>query len=475
MIPVPSHNLTVVDGGIGIVGSDSGLTLKIGTSTAGTAGLFYSYAGSDTQRVFTELGEGPGPHAVAKHLIQSGGKPVLFLKVAPSTPGSSSAVTKSGGGPTVSLTGTPNDQYDMQIAIVTGGAVGTSTFRYTMDGGDTWSDVYATAATFLLPTGVTANFAAGTYVALETYTWTDTAPAMNTTDVGTALDAATASPYEFEFVHIVGQTADAASCATMAALVSTKLVAAWGAHRPYFAVMEAPAVAPSGLATSFASYADKAVIACAGFAEVIDDKSGLIQKRSIGRVIAPRIARNPLAVAIARDPADSDLDPLPDVVKLVPDGAVASSGYSDAATDPTLNNARFTTCMTFVGRPGYYPTGTGLTMASTSSDFQLIPYLRILRKALVVWYAYGLTLMAKRLPTNPKTGFLQEAIASGIEKKGEALIRAALGNAITGVRVTVSRTDKVAQTQTLNSKVRIVVGGYAITVNSELGFADSLS
>jgi hypothetical protein len=63
-------------------------------------------------------------------------------------------------------------------SFTTTGASGTATFRYSLDGGDTYSATYATAATFLLPSGVTANMAAGTYVISTTYTWTDTAPAL---------------------------------------------------------------------------------------------------------------------------------------------------------------------------------------------------------------------------------------------------------------------------------------------------------
>lgn len=474
MIPVPSHNLTMRDGGLALAGSAVGSSFKIGTSTSGTASTFESFAGTDVQGVYDTLGDGPLPNATAKHLIHSGGQPVTTYKQTPTTAGASSAVTKVGGGPNVTLSGTPNDQYEYIIKIVGGGVVGTSTFQYSADGGDSWSPIYATAATFLMPSGVTANFAAGTYVANETYSWTDTAPTMTTGDVGTAMDAIIASAYDGEFVHILGQTADASSCLTMATLVATKVATAWAAHRYFFALMEAPAVAPSGLATSFSAFESKGVIICGGFAEIINDKTGEVQKRSVARSIAPRIARNPFAVAIARDVSDSDLDPLPDIVRLVPDGAAASTGYYDAANDQTLNNARFTTCMSFVGRGGYYPTGTGLTMASVTSDYQLIPYLRIILQAARVWYLYGLTNLVRRLRVDPKTGFILPLLADAIERQGESRIRTGLGDNIDGVKVTVNREDKIASEQVLRAKIRVVVGGYLITFESEIGLADSL-
>jgi hypothetical protein len=474
VVPVPSHTLAIRDGGLGLVGSLTGSSFKIGGSTSGTAGSFYSYAGTDVQKVFDDLGDGPLPHAVAKHLLRSNGKPVIAYKATTSTAGTSTSVTQVGTGPLVTLTGAPNDQYDSSIKIILGGVIGTSTFQYSLDGGDTWSDTLATASTYLLPSGVTANFAAGTYVLGTTYSWTDTAPAMTTTNVGAAFDAITASAYAGEFVHVVGQTADASSCLTMATLVATKVASAWAAKRWYFACMEAPAVDPAGLVTSFASFADKGVLIFGGFAETVNDKTSQIQKRSIGRTLAGRIARQTLAVAIARDELDSSLDPLVDVSKLVPDGAAASTGYYDAATDPQLNNARFTTAMTFVGLEGFYPTGTGQTMAATGSDFQLLPYLRIILAVAQVWYLFGLKNLVKRIRTDPKTGFIKEAFAISIENAGKAAIKALLGDNIEAVQVIVNRADKIVQTQTLKAKVRIVVSGYILTFDSEIGLADSL-
>lgn len=82
-----------------------------------------------------------------------------------------SAVTHVGSGPTVTIAGTPTGLSRVTMAITTGGALGTSQFTYAVDGG-TASAPQATAATFLVPgTGITATFAAGTYVIADTYSW----------------------------------------------------------------------------------------------------------------------------------------------------------------------------------------------------------------------------------------------------------------------------------------------------------------
>lgn len=474
--PIPSVSLTIKDGGLGIVSSDaSRVTFLVGTSSLGTAGNFYSYGGSSVSQIATDLGVGPLAAQAAKHLLKSSGSQVICYKVAASTAGSSSAVTRSGGssGPLVTLSGAPNDQYDSIVTIVAGGAVGTATFKYSLDGGDTYSETLATAATYLLPSGVTVAFPAGTYVAAETYSWTDTAPSMTSGDIGTAMDAITASSYQGRRVHILGQASSAANALTIATLLQTKVEAAHAGKKYIYAIFESPAVDKASLISTFSGLDAKFVVGCAGFAEVIEDSTNRIQKRSSGRCIVPRVARNPISVHCARNSTDSDLDALTDVSQLVPSGAVAASGYHDEEKTPGLNAARFSTLRTITGRPGFFITN-GLTFASSTSDFQQVQYVEIMLAAAEALYAFGLTQLGVRVRKDAQTGYILEAFAAAFDSAAEAALRAALGDAVTGVRVLINRTDDLTSDPTLRAKVRLVVDGYALEFNPELGFADSL-
>lgn len=78
--------------------------------------------------------------------------------------------------PAVTITGENSLAIDsVKVDIQTGGAVTTATFRYSFDGGTTWEESsVATAATYEMkqkgiPTGLTLNFAAGTYNADNLY------------------------------------------------------------------------------------------------------------------------------------------------------------------------------------------------------------------------------------------------------------------------------------------------------------------
>ncbi len=77
--------------------------------------------------------------------------------------------------PPVTITGTltpgTNMAYQFALDIVAGGALGTATFKYTLNGGTSYSSTASTAASVLLGnTGLTANFPAGTYSTNNVYT-----------------------------------------------------------------------------------------------------------------------------------------------------------------------------------------------------------------------------------------------------------------------------------------------------------------
>ena len=468
-----SAAVTIADGGLGIVGAGlDGTCALIGTASSGTNVELNSYGGSETNDIVTEYTSGPLCDQGVKHLLNSGGKTTTLIKSAGATAGASSAVTQSGTGPTVTVSGAPVDDYDSIVVIIAGGARGTATFQYSLDGGDTYSDTIATAATYLLPSGVTVNFAVGTYVADETYSWTDTAPINSTSNIGAALDALITSATDVEMVHVLGSAASAADAATMAATLSTKVASAWAAHKYFFIVFEGAEATVASHATAFASYADKGVVGCGGFCELVNARTGEVEKKSSARVIVPRLARNPISIMPWRDAADANLDPFSDVVSLVTSDNTESEGYHDEEASPGYTAARFNSLRTVTGTQGVYAAG-GVTMAANTSDFQLLPYLRIVLKAARTWYQFAISQLGRRVPTK-NGGTIDERFARAIERLGEARIEAALGSDIIESRVLVSRTDVITSTQTLNAQIRVRVGGYLLTFNSEIGLASEL-
>lgn len=82
-------------------------------------------------------------------------------------------VVQAGAGPAVTAAGTPDATRDFVVEITTGGALGVGQYRWSKDGGQTWDESGLTlaASDVLGTTGITASFAAGTYVIGTRYSW----------------------------------------------------------------------------------------------------------------------------------------------------------------------------------------------------------------------------------------------------------------------------------------------------------------
>lgn len=472
--PIPSSSLSIQDGASGIAADDTSAdSWKIGASSLGVAGTIYSFRGTKTQSVRTSIGYGPGPDAVIDHLIESGGKTVHFVKGAAGNAGANSSVTASGGGPAVTLTGTPNNDFEGIVKVTLGGIVGTSRFKFSLDGGDTYSDEIVTASTYLMPnTGVTLNFAAGTYVLDETYSFTCTGPSNTSANIAAALDIIIASPLVGGFVHVVGNAATAADTDTIVVAVGAKMSTAEAAKKFMFAIVESPPVAASGLITEYADLVQLRVCVAGGFLEhVANDNSGRVSKRSFGRTLAARIAKVPISVDPSRDATDSNLEALPNVKTLVPFGSAASTGYHDEGVTPGLNAARVSVAMSHVGLEGYYVCNA-LILAGAGSDFQRVTYRRIMDRACAVTYQATLRYLAKKILVDRTTGFILESQAQAIESDIGAKLRAALvakGHA-SEVTVVVNRADNLLADSTLRVKIRITGPSYSTVLETEIGF-----
>lgn len=196
MPAIPSATETVRDGGLGLSSPASMMEIVIGYSSLGDQNELALYSSPATLR--DERGYGPGVEHGINTLSKPAGKgggPIGFISVDPSiassiaqviaawgTPGTRGTLTQSGAGPVITIAGDPMLGAALRIEIQTGGAVGTATFRWSIDGGSNWlaSAVATTGgvvelSTADLDTGITATFPAGTYVSAETYDWTLTA------------------------------------------------------------------------------------------------------------------------------------------------------------------------------------------------------------------------------------------------------------------------------------------------------------
>lgn len=460
---LPGVKQTIRDGASGALALGSDLHVKIGISSEGDELTFKVYSDPDT--LADDFGGGPLVEAGAYH-IQNTGLPVAVVRIAAAdvTDGALGAITASGAGPTITdsvvTASTPVDAYELILEIVAGGAIGAATYRYSVDGGDSYSRAYVTSAAVVLDdTGIRLDLPEGTYVAGDTYTATCTAPSASTQGIADAIDAAVSSPVPFRMLHVIGYGADAASLATLATSVQSILAGAEANDFTYtYAMLEAPDATDADLVSGTAAVGTNRVAVTGGFAEIVSPLSQRVYSRPAAWVVVAEIMRR----SIAQDPGYfAPFGPALGVTKLARDEFVT----------PLLDAARFNTLRTYKGRQGSYVT-RGRIMATSGSDFENLCNRQVMDVACAVAYDALLNYVNKDLQVDGATGALVESEAQAIEAFVLGKLRAAItapGHA-SDVQFVLSRTQDVLTTETLKAKTRVLPKAYSRFIENELSF-----
>jgi hypothetical protein len=415
---------------------------------------------SPTQAV-TDLGYGPLTESTTHSLAVAGGT-VLAVPLNPSTAGTNTSVSHVGtGGGTVAVSGTPNDSYNFVVNIVLGGALGTAQFKYSLDGGASYSATFIvpSGGTYAVPkTGLTLTFAS-TFVAADLYTFGSTAPSYVIGDVQDAVAALLASGQAFGFIHLVGTAASVAASASMAAAMETLLLSAASVNFVFaHADLEVASDTDANVASAFTSTVCTRVNPCAGFESVSSSVLGSgTLSRNCGFSVAAREAAVPEQNSLGR----------------VADGPVAgvTAIARNEALSPSLDAVGFTTLRTYQGLPGAYFT-QGHMLVNPGSDFFSSQNRRVMDLACGVAYAALLPFLNDTLRVNTSGGTISDAQAATIENTVNGKLAAALigPGAAVASSVVVDRTNNVLATKTLNVTVRVLPFAYPAYINVSIGF-----
>lgn len=393
--------ITLVDnGGAAITVPNQQVQLVIGTCSSGTVGQIISTRSPNTLN--NTCGWGPGVEAAS--LTCLGGGTVLFIRAATAVAGTSSAVIHTGTGTSVlSITGTPFDTYYVKIVVMANAtiATGPSLIQISLDAGRTFSPTvnFGTATTYAIPgTSITLNWAAGTLVAGDTFTFGTVEPMWNDAGIQSALNAYVASPYSQQTVgsvHIVGGAAAGGAAGADATAIGGYLEGEASAIQPLFnaAILSArdasPAAAYGGTAESesawmtsiladYSAVAQKRIAACGAYWNIT---SALVNplgvsprfRRSVAYAIAQRTvllsgpnrswgrvkdgALAPIVINPTTDPTDGFI-------------------YHNEAISPGLNAGRFVTTTTRSYLQGVYCLQAN-NMAATGAQINSWPLISI--------------------------------------------------------------------------------------------------
>lgn len=397
------------------------------------------------ERVVTEFTGGGGVELVSAILTaaRGNGATVLFVPVPASVAGSSSGVTASNdSAPAVTLSGTPLDDFEARVEILLGGARGVATYRLSLDGGDTWlGETVTAAAVAIAGTGLTLNFATGTYVLADYYTWTSYAPYYAAADLAAAFDSIKRKGLRGKCAFVVGQVSGATdalkatAAASIFSTISTKIDELATAKIYTVGIMSAPDVTDtSALATGMAASTHESMVVCADPVEFKSAVTQRLQRRPSMFALAQVLARIELSDDAAQDKPECRLN-----------GSVTKI-YRDEDQDPQLNDDRFVTCRTFASDRNTFFITNPITRATSGSDFELLQDAFVRDRIKEAFEAYWQKVLSQKLLVNAN-GTLLSSVAAALESSARNAVLKYLGADLPDIGVLVDRTNDVKTTK----------------------------
>lgn len=478
-MPVPGVTVTVVDGGLSILSDPSDQSVcVIGTCSTGVVGQAYVFGpGATAASIKATVGAGKACELLAYLCNVPGRGPVCFIPSTQSAAGSQTVPVLTGTSPAMTTTGTALDDDEGRVEIVTGGALGTGTFRVSRDNGRTWQGPFTLAATYAVPdAGYTLAFAAGTYVAGDYWTFTATAPATDATAAAAAVDVLKSSGVEVAWVHFIMQGTGASdllrcgAAATLAAALKTKIAELEGPTIGRFVgysfdgALPLDGTTPAGRGsfrtqwgTAFASFSDKRASCAAYRCRITSPLPGFRSStRPFMWAVLGRIGSSKPGTSLYRVRSG----PLFGVTWIECDESI--EGGADAL--------RLSAPRTHPRRAGYF-INRGRQLADVGSDFEETQILRVANLVSAPAFDALVDYLGDDVLTDPDTGKIKESEAAAVDSDLTSKIQTAAAGEASAVKGKISRTDNIASTGQLSCEAVFVPKGYIKKIVLTIGAA----
>lgn len=468
---------TIQDPGQGLVQEASSKPLVYGPCSGGSANVLESF--NSIPDLLAAHPQGPATEC-GSFILAMGGGPINFMKSATSVAAALSAVVEAGGsGPDVTVSGTPNDFYDAIVVMVTAGALGTATFKYTLDGGQTYSETLTTPAggTYVIPnTGVTLTFTAGTQVAGVTYSFTGTPAMWNSADLSAAFTVINSDFTPWDFFIGCGRHSTAAAAATLGAALQTALEGLITSQRWVRGMLDAGNEAQAAILTAQAAVTTPRVMyTYRGLRRTTVKAFPGWGTPMLGAVdgVGMLAARSLISTHLGRHPSHN----------LTQFGATAID--YDEEKSAALDAAKICTLRTFPGKAGIWVKKPWLK-AADGSDFLRWHFGRVMDtvcrttyQALLPFTNTGLRTQSRVIGPTTFTGTIDDRDIARIEDAVNEQLAAVLkqpANAegvpghVTDVRYQIDRAWNAALNQSIKGEVAVQRLAYAEAFRTQLGF-----
>lgn len=370
-------NVTVEDGNLGrSTDTGTGTHFKIGISNIKSSTPILITGSMTAGKIKERLGESPLADACID-AVEWGADTIYNIPVKADTAGTIGRITENRTGQGgFEVDGSPNNAYDIVVEVTDSGECNEGSFRYSVDGGNTFSEemtIPVNGEAVLSATGLTAKFldaeGGNSFREGDRFTFSTTMPAMNNQSVIQAVEGLANSNIAFEYVHIAGPSSKAL-WAALASLASDFLIKY---KRPLFFVCEARA---KHTEESLDEYVNSMCEEVKGlnsvYLQVVCSYSRY--KRMDGRVqdinnagIVTGLysrAKESQSIGEVKSFPVSELK----MLKLLPEGV---EDYISV-----LDKSKYLTMRQYVGRSGYYVTSANM-MSPDGSDYAYAEDVRV--------------------------------------------------------------------------------------------------
>lgn len=395
----------------------------------------------------------------------------------------------TGAGPAVGTqTSSPLDNYNVKATIVTSGALGTATFTYSLDNGDSALDdagttsaeiVTAGSGIYAIPnSGVVLTFA-GALNGDDTYTFKTAGPSCSSlTSALTALETTYLAQAQYAMVGVIQMPHSASGWGTNTATLQATAEELFNSGVFVRFMNECPTVGSvfvSGSLVTDTADTDSVLIAARASVEADRVLTGAGDGLLLAPVSGLFLRRSALWPAIARASSVEASQNL-GFVGLGGVSSVVHIFRNETAT-PGLDAAGFTTLRQINGVPGFYITDAH-TLALATSDYYPFTNARVIDIACTISRANALPLVNSKVPTTTRDGnpgVITEKKAQQIESRingalDTSMVSTQPQNAV-ATDVTVDREHNILADGNLIIAVAVQPFAYARTITQNIGMA----
>lgn len=479
---LPSQSIRILDPSLGLVtpGPTNPVVMGVSSATLGLAAPeLRSY--SQITSVRADLGYGDLAETVARILREAGG-PVLAILSPGSIAATKSTVFVSAvNGVDATLAGDATMRASVLIEVLTGGVLGTASFRYSLDAyapedvTPTWSreTVMPVGGVFVIPNlGITVTFDDGggaeAFVSGDTLGFTCEPAQLGSTDYAACFALIESLPsLQFPLVISASRYATQAEGETAFLAMASGLLGLFNQSRFARGIVDGGSGDTwANVLAAAADFADVRVGPCYGdclISSVLPFEAFGTYRHSGLIAAAARACRVLISTSLARV-AEGNL------------GGV-SKIYFDSTSNDTIDNAGFITLRTWQHAAGFYVAG-GRLKAPFGSDYQYLQYGRVIDEACRVAFAAGLPYVEEGFRTVADTGAIDPLDAADIQTSIYRAVSAAIleesnargaGGHASDIDVEIDQTNNFAATGALFVNIGVQPLGYAHKITQTIG------